>query len=120
MEVLHLIIQGCCRVVQRLPEILFFEVRVFAKEFGPRVVGANNVQHPANCDPHATDAGLTTALIRLNRDAVERLHIFMLPNQNQAEVHHVGACGTCEDEVFQRLEEVVGIVVSQVDFGAEA
>jgi hypothetical protein len=78
---MNLIVDSRRCIIKGLLQVLLFQERVFSKDLLTLMVGGQNLQHPANGDPHSTNAGFARALSGFDGDAVKGWnlgHVFIL------------------------------------------
>jgi hypothetical protein len=63
---------ACCRIAERLTEVLFFQIRVLAENLPPVSIGGQDLQNTTHRDTHASNTRLTSALARFDGCPVKR------------------------------------------------
>lgn len=57
------------------PDIIRFQVRHFRKNGGLGQAGIKKIKHVRYTDAHAANAGAPTALLRVDRNAFQNVHV---------------------------------------------
>lgn len=66
------------RILQRLMYIIYLKIRVHLHDLGSRHAAGNQIYNESDRYPHSSDTGAATHDVRVERDAVEALHVVLI------------------------------------------
>ena len=61
-------------------DVVGFKIRIVRDDFVATGTGSKQIQHVTHADAHATNARATTALLRVERDAVQEVWAWLRHN----------------------------------------